>query len=171
MKKQLLTGALTLSLFAATTGMAFAADAPLTEVGMSPVKIVNTAASDDLASFTNTKVADGNNLSADENAFKISDVKQHTADTYAAEIKEVKANFDKAVKAGRVTRAEADQTIAKMEEDLQQIKAGTLTINYADMLDKDGKSVGKVTFMNADKAGNGENSLGDIQLSTTTAGK
>ena len=170
MKKQLLTSALALSMLLGTTSMAFAAATPANEpssdMGMKAVNIVHTALSDDLASFAATKVDDANNLAADLDAFKLSDKKAYTAETYAAEIETVKAQFDAAVKAGTVTRAAADQVIAQMEKDLQQIKAGTLTLYYAEMLDKDGKVVGKVSVMEATPVTDGQNAPYDIQFST-----
>ena len=171
MKKQLLTSALALSMLLSTTGMAFAASTPAnepsSEMGMKSVNIVHTALSDDLASFTATKVDDANNLAADlKDAFKLSDKKAYTAETYAAEIEAVKTQFDAAVKAGTVTRAAADQVIAQMEKDLQQIKAGTLTLYYAEMLDKDGKVVGKVSVMDATQVTDDQNAPLDIQFST-----
>ena len=148
MKKQLLTGALALSMMLGTTGMAFAAEAPsdatnykvnvsseeLDAVPMQSVTITTSAVAVDAAEMTD--------------AFKISDMKKHTAESYAKEIEEAKAGLLEAVKTNVLTREDADKTLEQMEKDLEQIKAGTLTLYYADMLDKDGNVVGKVSMVN-----------------------
>ena len=156
MKKQLLTGALALSMMLGTTGMAMAADAVNVEmekldvaaVPMQSVAISTTESTDDAI------VSDG--------AFTVSDMKLHTVETYQAEIKEVKTGLDEAVKAKQLTLAEADQIIAQMEQELTQIKNGTLKLYYADMLDKDGKVVGQVSMVNAvslTEAADGQNAV------------
>ena len=70
--------------------------------------------------------------------------------------------MDEAVKAKQLTLAEADQIIAQMEQELTQIKNGTLKLYYADMLDKDGKVVGQVSMVNAvslTEAADGQNAV------------
>lgn len=70
--------------------------------------------------------------------------------------------MDEAVKAKQLTLAEADQIIAQMEQELTQIKNGTLKLYYADMLDKDGKVVGKVSMVSAalvTEAADGQNAV------------
>ena len=97
-----------------------------------------------------------------DGAFTVSDMKLHTVETYQAEIKEVKTGLDEAVKAKQLTLAEADQIIAQMEQELTQIKNGTLKLYYADMLDKDGKVVGQVSMVNAvslTEAADGQNAV------------
>lgn len=156
MKKQLLTGALALSMMLGTTGMAMAADAVNVEmekldVAAVPMQSVAISTTD---STDAAIVSDG--------AFTVSDMKLHTVETYQAEIKEVKTGLDEAVKAKQLTLAEADQIIAQMEQELTQIKNGTLKLYYADMLDKDGKIVGQVSMVNAvslTEAADGQNAV------------
>ena len=156
MKKQLWTGALALSMMLGTTGMAMAADAVNVEmakldVAAVPMQSVTISTTD---STDAAIVSDG--------AFTVSDMKLHTVETYQAEIKEVKTGLDEAVKAKQLTLAEADQIIAQMEQELTQIKNGTLKLYYADMLDKDGKVVGKVSMVSAalvTEAADGQNAV------------
>lgn len=143
MKKQLLTGALALSMMLGTTGMAMAADTA--NVEMEKVGVAAVA----MQSVTLTTTDSGDAAKVTEGAFTISDMKLHTVETYQAEIKEVKTELDEAVKAKQLTLAEADQIIAQMEQELAEIKDGTLKLYYADMLDKDGKVVGKVGMVSA----------------------
>lgn len=144
MKKQLLTGALALSMMLGTTGMAMAADAVNVDmekfdVAAVPMQSVTITTADSSAEAA--VVTDG--------AYTISDMKLHTVESYQAEIKEVKTELDEAVKAKQLTLAEADQIMAQMAQELTQIKDGTLKLYYADMLDTDGKVVGKVSMVNA----------------------
>ena len=157
MKKQLLTSALALSMMLGTTGMAFAADTPS-----------DMTATAKMANVTITTVGDDAAASlADADAFKFSEQKVYTAETYAAEIKDAKAGLDKAVQEKQLTREAADKVIAQMEQDLKEIKAGTLKLQYADLLDKDGKVVGKVSMAKASSASI-DGAVIDRQLSTTT---
>ena len=152
MKKQLFTGALALSMLLGTTTMAMAADAPMAAAKMTPAS-VNVAQENgegqgalqklDQVAITTTN-SDGQAQAID--GLHISDLKKHTAETYSAEIKEFKEAAKAMVAAGQLTQAEADAILAQQESDLQQIKAGALTLYYAEMLDKDGQVVGKVAM-------------------------
>ena len=156
MKKQLLTGALALSMMLGTTGMAMAADA----VNVEMEKLDVTAVPMQSVAISTTDSTDAAIVS--DGAFTVSDMKLHTVETYQAEIKEVKTGLDEAVKAKQLTLAEADQIIAQMEQELTQIKNGTLKLYYADMLDKDGKVVGQVSMVNAvslTEAADGQNAV------------
>lgn len=156
MKKQLLTGALALSMMLGTTGMAMAADA----VNVEMEKLDVTAVPMQSVAISTTDSTDAAIVS--DGAFTVSDMKLHTVETYRAEIKEVKTGLDEAVKAKQLTLAEADQIISQMEQELTQIKNGTLKLYYADMLDKDGKVVGKVSMVNAvslTEAADGQNAV------------
>ena len=156
MKKQLLTSALALSMMLGTTGMALAADTPsdiTTTVKMANVSLTNVG--DEAAASL-----------ADADAFKLSEQKTYTAESYAQEIKDTKAGLDKAVSEKQMTREEADKVIAQMEQDLKEIKAGTLKLQYSDLLDKDGKVVGKVSMVKADAATT--DGKIDMQFSTAT---
>ena len=158
MKKQLLTSALALSMMLGTTGMAFAADTP---------NDMTTTAK--MANVTITTVGDtvaAPLVTAD--TFKLSEQKTYTAETYALEIKDTKAGLDKAVQEKQMTREEADKIIAQMEQDLNEIKAGTLKLQYADLLDKDGNIVGKVGTAKAAVAASFDGKI-DVQISTATA--
>ena len=121
-----------------------------------------------MANVTITTVGDEAAASlADADVFKLSEQKAYTAETYAAEIKDAKAGLDKTVQEKQLTREEANQAIALMEQDLKEIKAGTLKLYYADLLDKDGKVVGKVSMAKASAAAT--DGKIDILISTTTA--
>ena len=157
MKKQLLTSALALSMMLGTTGMAFAADTPS-----------DMTATAKMANVTITTVGDDAAASlADADAFKFSEQKVYTAETYAAEIKNAKAGLDKAVQEKQMTREEADRVLTQMEQNLKEIKAGTLTLHYADLLDKDGNVVGQVC--SAQAAAVSTNGLIEMDICTTTA--
>ena len=132
MKKQLLTGALALSVLMGSTGMAFAASIPATDL----IK----------ADATSAKVD-----AADAEQFKMSDKKAYTADSYAKEIETTKAELKTLVESKQLTRDNADKIVNHMEQELQKIKDGTLTLNYFEMLDKDGKVIGKVSLASGDK--------------------
>lgn len=169
MKRQLLTGTLALSMLLGTTGMAFAAEVPAGEVKVEvnnmelaavPMQSVtiNTAGSLDSAAVT-------------DDAFKVSDMKLHTVESYQLEIKDAKASLDEMVKAGQLTSAEADQALERMEKSLQEIKEGTLKLYYADMLDKDGNVVGQVSMMHAEPIVNAESGQEGATQYTVTAKK
>ena len=96
-------------------------------------------------------------------------MKLHTVESYQLEIKNTKASLDEMVKAGQLTRAEADQTLERMEKSLQEIKEGTLKLYYADMLDKDGNVVGQVSMMHAERIGNAESGQEGATQYTVTA--
>ena len=157
MKKQLLTSALALSMMVGTTGLAFAAD--------TPSDVITTAK---MANVTITKAGDAAAAPvATADTFKLSEQKTYTAETYALEIKDTKAGLDKAVQEKQMTREEADRVLTQMEQNLKEIKAGTLTLHYADLLDKDGNVVGQVC--SAQAAAVSTNGLIEMDICTTTA--
>lgn len=156
MKKQLLTGALALSMMLGTTGMAMGSRRCQRRNG----KTGCGGCTDAKRGHQYDRKTDAAIVS--DGAFTVSDMKLHTVETYQAEIKEVKTGLDEAVKAKQLTLAEADQIIAQMEQELTQIKNGTLKLYYADMLDKDGKVVGQVSMVNAvslTEAADGQNAV------------
>ncbi len=173
MKKQLLTGALALSMMLGTTGMAFAAEVPVDQQAY----MVNVASEDTSAAsmqaVTITTSEEAVDAAQVSEAFKISDMKEHTAESYALEIKNTKAGLEQAVQAKAITQEDADKIIEQMEKDLEQIQAGTLKLYYADMLDKDGNIVGKVSMVNDVNIGvagelDGQSSIAAFQISVTS---
>lgn len=173
MKKQLLTGALALSMMLGTTGMAFAAEAPAGQQDYKTNVANEDISATPMRAVTMTAVDETVDAAKTSDAFKISDLKQYTAESYALEIKHVKEELAQAVQAKAMTQAEADQVIERMEKDLEQIKAGTLTLQYADMLDKDGNTVGKVSMMNdanigVEREADGQSKTGAFQITVTS---
>lgn len=152
MKKQLLTGALALSVLMGSTGMAFAADMPAAEMSKATTISVQSKITADTNAIPDTAAM----------PFKISDQKAYTADSYSSEIEKTKAEFDTMVKNKDMSREDANKILDRMEQDLQKIKAGSLTLYYYDMLDESGKVVGKISMATAitdantdgDKTGN-----------------
>ena len=157
MKKQLLTSALALSMMLGTTGMAFAADTPNDITVTTKMDNIAITAVGDEAAFS----------LASADTFKISEQKTYTAESYAQEIKDTKVKLDKAILEKQMTRGEADKVIAQMEQDLKEIKAGTLKLQYADLLDKDDKVIGKVSTIQASSASI-DGAVIDMQIDTTT---
>ena len=108
MKKQLLTGALALSMMLGTTGMAFAAEVPVDHQAY----MVNVASEDTSAAsmqaVTITTSEEAVDAAQVSEAFKISDMKEHTAESYALEIKNTKAGLEQAVQAKAITQEDAD---------------------------------------------------------------
>lgn len=150
MKKQLLTGALALSVLMGTSGMALAADMPAVEM----TKAISVNVKTD-------SVAD-----ALSDHFKISDMKTYTAESYATEIEEAKTGFDQMVKDKQMTREDADKIIDQMEQNLQEIKAGTLDLTYYDMLDEDGNIIGKISLTSESSDGTDIKTLNEDAVQT-----
>lgn len=103
MKKQVLTGVMTLSLLLGATTGAMAGEAPTDATKAVPLT----------AALLGEKMDD----------LKMEDFKPLTAESYAAEIAKFKANSAQMLSEG-MTQAEIDQVLADMEKTLADIKSG-----------------------------------------------
>lgn len=140
MKKQLMTGALTLTMMMGTMGMAMAAGDVLPAV-----ETVSAQA------ITVSTVEMGMIQQDDSVKMTMKDAKLYTAEQYEADLIEMKDDLAAQVAEGTLTQAEADRVLVQMNETLGGIKDGTIEMYQVEMVDENGEVTGVVCFTDAVK--------------------
>lgn len=131
MKKQLMTGALALTMMMGTTSMAMA-DNTIPAATMTPAEKVS-------AVTITTNV--GANDAMIKDLKDLNDVKPYTAEQYEADLADTKAELARQVAASTFTQAEADEILADMSEILQGLKDGAIQMYSIEMTDDQGKAM------------------------------
>lgn len=135
MKKQLMTGALTLTMMMGTMGMAMAAGDVL--------PAVETVSAQAIAVST---VEMGMIQQDDSVKMTMKKAKLYTAEQYEADLIEMKDNLAVQVVEGTLTQAEADRVLAQMNETLGEMKAGAIEIYQVERVNENGEVTGVVCF-------------------------